>query len=270
MGLFDVHAHLTHPTLAPEADTLVARARAAGVTTIVSNGLNPRDNQAVAALAARHPDVVRPAFGLYPVDAVLPAMLEAGVDYPRDEEGAPADPDAAVDWVADHVDQAFAVGEIGLDRYWVPEPFWADQEARFRRLVAVAMEADKPIICHSRKAEQPMLAILQEMGATRVDWHCFGSKVKLGRRIAEHGHWLSIPCNAVRAENFRRLLETLPRDKVLLETDCPYLGPDRDQRNEPANVARTLSLAAELWGASEEAVLDQLEDNFEALFGVRP
>jgi len=123
---------------------------------------------------------------------------------------------------------------------------------------------------HSRKAERRMLEVLQEMGATRVDWHCFGSKVKLGQRIAAHGHWLSIPANARRNPGFRRLLETLPRDKVLLETDCPYMGPDRDALNEPANVAHTVALAAELWAMPEEAVLDQLEDNFEALFGERP
>jgi len=269
VGLFDVHAHLTHPRLVAQQDTVLARAADAGVTTIVSNGLNPADNEAVAALAAAS-DMVQPAFGLYPVDAVLPAMLEAGVEYPRDEEAPPADPATAVDWVAAHVDEAFAVGEIGLDHYCVPEPFWDDQEARFRELVEIAMGADKAIICHSRKAERRMLEVLQEMGATRVDWHCFGSKVKLGRQIAEHGHWLSIPANAVRAQSFRRLMETLPRDKVLLETDCPYLSPVRDTTNEPANVAGTLRLAAELWDCPEEAALDQLEDNFEALFGVRP
>ncbi len=84
MGLFDVHAHLTDPRLAAREHEVVARARAAGVTTILSNGLNPADNEAVAALAARHPDLIRPCFGLYPVDAVLPDLLALGEDYPRD------------------------------------------------------------------------------------------------------------------------------------------------------------------------------------------
>jgi TatD DNase family protein len=269
VGLFDVHAHLTHPRMVPVRDEVLARARAAGVTTIVSNGLNPADNQAVADLAAEQP-MVKPAFGLYPVDAVLPAMLAAGEDYPRDDPAPPADPRQAVDWVAEHVHDAFAVGEIGLDHYWVPEPFWADQEARFRELVEIAMGADKAVICHSRKAEARMFEVLVQMGATRVDWHCFGSKLKLAKRIAAHGHWLSVPANAVRSEQFRRLLETLPRDKVLLETDCPYLSPVRDESSEPSHVAGTAALAAELWGCSEEAAHDQLEHNFEALFGVRP
>jgi len=269
VGLFDVHAHLTDRRLAARESEVLARAAAAGVTTIVSNGLNPRDNEAVAALARRS-ERVKPAFGLYPVDAVLPAMQAAGVDYPRDDPEPPADPDDAVDWVAEHVDEAFAVGEIGLDRYWVPEPFWADQERIFRQLVEIARDAGKAIIVHSRKAEARMFEVLQEMGVQRVDWHCYSSKVKLAGRIAAHGHWLSIPANARRNPGFRRLLEVLPRDRVLLETDCPYMGPDRDALNEPANVAHTVTFAAELWGTSEEAVLDQLEDNFEALFGARP
>jgi TatD DNase family protein len=267
MGLFDVHAHLTHPRLVDDEAGILARAAQAGVSTILCNGLNPADNEAVAALAERSP-LVKPCFGLYPVDAVLPEMLAMGEDYPHDRE--PADPDDAIAWVEDHVDQCVAVGEIGLDHYWVPEALWELQEQRFRRLVSLAMDADKPIIIHTRKAERRALEVLAEMGATRVNWHCYSSKVKFGRTIAAHGHYLSIPANARKAQNFARLLETLPRDRVLLETDCPYLGPDRESLNEPANVAGTLAFAAELWDTNPEAAQAQLEANFEALFGFAP
>jgi len=268
VGLFDVHAHLTHPKLAPQVDEILVRARAQGLTTIVSNGLNPDDNQAVLELARREP-IVKPAFGLYPVDAVLAEMRAQGVDYPRESEvehGA----DASIAWIRDHLEDAFAVGEVGLDGYWVPENLWELQESRFRELVALAIEADKPIIIHTRKRERRALEILQEMGARRVDWHCFGGKLKLARAIADAGHWLSIPANARRSESFTRMLATLPRDKILLETDCPYLGPDKERDNEPANVSQTLTYAAELWGASEAEALSQLSENFEALFGVAP
>jgi TatD DNase family protein len=268
MGLFDVHAHLTHPKLAPRIDELLANARAAGVTSIVSNGLNPEDNAAVLALARRDP-LVKPALGLYPVDAVLPEMRALGIDYPRENE-LEHSAEQAQQWVRDHVDEAFAIGEIGLDGYWVPEPLWERQEQAFRALVSLAIEADKPIIIHTRKREKRALEILVELGAKRVDWHCFGGKVKLARAIAEAGHWLSIPANAQRSESFTRMLETLPRDKLLLETDCPYLGPEREQDNEPANVRHTLGYAARLWGTSEDAALEQLSGNFAALFGVPP
>jgi TatD DNase family protein len=267
MGLFDVHAHLTHPDLAPEIDAVVARAAQAGVTTIISNGLNPDDNQAVKALAERFP-IIKPAFGFYPVDAVLADMRAQGEEYPDQRAAWPTA--EGIDWVRQHVDEAFAVGEIGLDGYWVKEPFWPAQEEAFKALVRIAMEADKVIIIHTRKREQRTFELLEELGASKVDWHCFGGRVNLARRIAERGHYLSIPANARRSESFTRMLETLPRTQVLLETDCPYLGPDKDQRNEPANVARTAAYAAELWKTDEATVHAQMSENFTRLFGVAP
>ncbi len=268
MGWFDVHAHLTHPELYPDVDAILARAQAAGVTSIVSNGLNPQDNAEVLALATRSP-LVRPALGFYPVDTVLPDMRAAGVDYPRELEHE-VRAEEGIRWLRDHVEQAFAVGEIGLDGYWVPERFWETQEKAFRALVAIALEADKAIIIHTRKRERRALEILVEMGCTRVNWHCFGGKVKLARAIADAGHWLSVPANARRSESFTRMLETLPRDKLLLETDCPYLGPDREKKNEPANVALTAAYAAELWGVGLDEVSARMSDNYAALFGVAP
>jgi TatD DNase family protein len=214
--------------------------------------------------------MVRPAFGLYPVDAVLPEMLAAGVEYHRDDVGEPASADEAVAWLERNVDRAAAVGEIGLDRYWVPEDLWPRQEAVFRRLVRLAIAADKPMIVHSRKAEARMLEVLAEEGAQRVDWHCFGGKAKLGLKVAAHGHWLSIPANARNNESFTKLLRELPREKVLLETDCPYLAPRRGETNEPMNVRGTVEYMAELWDWPIERVTAQLEANFEALFGFRP
>ena len=267
VGLADVHAHLTHSKLLPDVDAVLARARAAGLTTIVSNGLNPRDNAATLALAARHP-IVKPALGFYPVDTVLAEMVAQGVDYPRDDE--PVSTADGIGWLRDHVEQAFAVGEIGLDGYWVPESLWDAQEAAFRALVRIALDAGKPIVVHTRKRERRTLEILEELGVTRVNWHCFGGKVNLARQIAERGHYLSIPANARRSESFTRMLQTLPRERILLETDCPYLSPNREERNEPATVAGTAAYAAEIWGVGIDDVVRITSDNFARLFGVAP
>ena len=238
------------------------------MTSILSNGLNPSDNAETAALAAREP-MVKACFGFYPVDTVLAQMEAMGIDYPRDAPVVSAEEGIA--WVKEHVAECFAVGEIGLDGHWVPEALWAEQERVFRAMVQIALAADKAIIIHTRKRERRALEILDELGARRVDWHCFGGRVNLAREIASRpGHYLSIPANARRNEAFTRMVETLPRDKVLLETDCPYQGPTPGVDNEPANVAGTLAFAAEKWRVPEAAVLAQLEENFERLFGVRP
>jgi TatD DNase family protein len=249
-------------------DEVLSHARTAGVTSIVSNGLNPEDNERVLSLAARDP-LVKPAIGLYPVDAVLVEMRALGLEYPR-EAAHEASAEEAIRWLRDNVERAFAIGEVGLDGYWVPESLWARQEEAFRALIALAMEADKPLIIHTRKRERRALEILLEMGAKRVDFHCFGGKLKLAREVAERGFWLSIPANARRSESFTRMLQTLPRDKLLLETDCPYLGPEKDGSSEPHNVGITARYAAELWQQTEPQVIDQLERNFTALFGVPP
>lgn len=267
MGLFDVHAHLTQPGLAEDEAGVLARAAAAGLTTIVANGLNPVDNERVRALATRTP-LVKPAFGFYPVDTVLAELQALGVDYPRDAPACSAE--EGIGWVREHAEEAFAIGEIGLDGHWVPESLWARQEDVFCRLVEIALAADKPIVVHTRRREQRAFDLLKELGATRVCWHCFGGRVKLARRIAEHGHHLSIPANARRSEAFTRMLETLPRERVLLETDCPYLAPEPGTRNEPANVAHTAAYAAELWDATPDAVAAQLATNFAVLFREAP
>jgi TatD DNase family protein len=263
MGLSDVHAHLTHPRLREQLPDILARARSAGVTCIISNGLNPADNDAVLELARKHPEI-RPALGLYPVDAVLTEMIAAKVDYPH--EGPVFAAEESVAYVRDHIDSAFAVGEIGLDGYWVPEAFWPHQEQVFCELVRLALDADKPIIVHTRKRERRTLELLMELGAKRVNWHCFGGKLKLAREIAEQGHYLSIPANARRSESFTRMLQTLPRERLLLETDCPYLAPEPGQTSEPADVARTAAYVAELWQCSLDEVVARNTDNFQALF----
>jgi TatD DNase family protein len=114
------------------------------------------------------------------------------------------------------------------------------------------------------------LELLVEHGAKRVDFHCFGGKVSLARQVADAGFYLCIPANARWSESFTRMLETVPRDRLLLETDCPYLAPVKDRSSEPSDVTHTLAYAAERWQISEAAALTQLEDNFEALFGSRP
>src|SRR5690606_4435817 len=101
--------------------------------------------------------------------------------------------------------------------------------------------------------------------------HCFGSKVKLAKQIVQTpGHYFSIPANVRRAENFARMLEKLPRERLLLETDCPYLSPDRSVDNEPSFVAATVEYAAEVWSLGVAEATAQLEANFQACFGCAP
>jgi TatD DNase family protein len=258
----DVHAHLIHPQFAGEEDLIAIRAADAGVARVIVNGLEPRSNRAVLALCERH-DNLLPALGIYPVDAIAHCIDRDAWPHPWPAP-APFDPDDEVDFIASVADRLVAIGECGLDAYWVTDHM-PEQERVLRRLIEVALAADKPLILHTRKAEERTFEILKEMNVTRADFHCFGGKVKLAVRIAEAGYHLSIPPVIVRAQSFQMITQKLPIESLLTETDCPYMGPDQS-RNEPANVPIGVAKMAEIRGLSSEAMAAQLAANFETLF----
>lgn len=258
----DVHAHIVHPTFAGREDEIARRAAAAGVTRIIVNGLEPKSNRAILELCARH-DNLLPALGIYPVDAIAAKIDRAAWKHPW-APPAPFDADAEVDFIAANADRLAAIGECGLDAYWDTEHM-AEQERVLRRLIEVAKAADKPLILHTRKAEERTFAILREMGVKRADFHCFGGKLKLAVQIAEAGYHLSIPPVVVRAESFQRMVQKLPIESILTETDCPYMGPTAET-NEPANVPIGVAKMAELRGLDAAAMAAQIGANFTALF----
>ena len=269
VGLFDVHAHLTHPKLAPQIGDILARAAAAGLTTIVSNGLNPQDNEAVRALARARLD--RQA-RLWP--------LPGGCRAARDARARPRLP--------------------ARER----------ARAQRRGLRALGARPRRRGICDRRDRPRRLLGARGAVGASRAELSCAGGAGHRGRQGDHHPHpqarapsardparrWAPsgsigtasaassssrarlpkpatgcpFPPTRAAPRALRACCETLPRDKVLLETDCPYLGPDNDVDNEPGNVRQTLSYAAELWNVSEDAAEAQLGANFSTLFGVSP
>jgi len=259
----DVHAHLIHHAFVNDEDAAAERAAAAGVTTIIVNGLEPKSNRLILELAARQPNV-KAALGIYPVDAIASVIDRAAWTLPF-EPPEPFDVDAEIDFIASQAANIIAIGECGLDAYWVTEHM-DEQERVLRRLAEVAIAVDLPLILHTRKAEQRTFDILQEMGVKRADFHCFGGKLKLAQRIAEAGYHFSIPPVVARAESFQRMVQGLPLESLLTETDCPYMAAEANVRNEPAFVPAAVAVMAGLRGMSLEAMRDALAANFETLF----
>ncbi len=261
----DVHAHIVHPSFAGEEDAVAQRAADAGLEYVIVNGLEPKSNRAVVELCSRH-DHLLPAVGIYPVDACAHTLdRDAWAhDWPAPEA---FDPDAEIDWIDSVADDVIAIGECGLDQYWVKDQA-AEQERVLRRLCEVALAHDKPLILHTRKAEARTLEILLEMGVTKADFHCFGGKLKLAQRIAAAGYYLSIPPVVLRAEGFQRFAAKLPMDRLLTETDCPYMGPHKGERNEPKNVPIGVEAMASARGVSSAEMAQAIRDNFQRLFGL--
>lgn len=262
----DVHTHLVHPRFAGEEDAAAQRAAAAGVGCVIVNGLRPESNRAVLELCRRH-DHLFPAIGIYPVDAGAAAITDDNwsADW---ERPAPFDVDAEIRWIEENIDQVIAIGECGLDRYWVDDDaVRAEQERVLARLCELSVQYDKPVILHTRKAEERTFDIIREVGVEKADFHCYGGKHGLAKRIADHGYYFSIPTVVERNGSFQSLVTKLPRELILTETDAPYMGPDRGERNEPANIPRGVAAIATALGEDRAEVEAMIEANCERLFG---
>ena len=263
-GYVDAHAHLIHRSFEGEEDAVAVRAAEAGLDYVIVNGLEPTSNRLVLELCDRHEHLLA-ACGVYPVDAIAGRIDADAWDYDFPPPAA-FDVDAEIAWIDSVADRLIAVGECGLDQYWIKDQA-AEQERVFRALCRVAMKHDKPVIIHTRKAEARAFEILQEEGVTKADFHCFGGKLKLARRVAEAGYYLSIPPVVTRSEAFQRYAEKLPLERLLTETDCPYMGPDKGERNEPANVPRGIAAMAQARGMPADEMAAAVRENFRRLFG---
>jgi TatD DNase family protein len=263
MMYVDVHTHLTHDKFLDDWRDVTARALAANLGAIVVNGLEPQSNRRILDMAKEFPQI-KPALGIYPIDAVnhlLPETFSLPiVRFAVDDEIAFIREQALAG-------KLHAIGECGLDAYWLTEETFSEQERVFRALINIALDADLPIIIHTRKLEERSGDILSEMNVKRVNFHCFGGKVKLAQKYAElHGWYFSIPANAGVNESFQKMLKLLPLEQILTETDAPFLAPVRGERNEPKHVQGTVKLLAEFRDMSVEEARDQVWANYLRLF----
>lgn len=256
----DVHTHLTHDKFQEDLEEVIKRASDAQVTMVV-NGLEPVSNRQILAMSETH-EYILPALGIYPIDAIN--HLTESLPFPV----APFSVDDELAFIKDQAQKGkiAAIGECGLDGYWVDESTFKSQEDVFESLIEIACENDLPIIVHTRKLEKRAMEILAHHQVKKVDFHCFCGKSKLAIQGAEkHGWYFSIPANARKNQSFAKLLKELPFESILTETDAPYLGPERGVRNEPINVMGTVAYLAELRDISEEKAREQVWTNFQRL-----
>jgi TatD DNase family protein len=241
--MIDTHCHLTDPRLFEQLPDVLERARAAGVTRIITIGTSIEDGRAAVALC-RGRDDVRCAVGIHP-NYTQDARLE-DVPLLRELQG-----DASV----------VALGEMGLD-YFHKFADRGHQARLFEAQLALADELRRPVIIHSREAIDDTLAILRNVPAVRAVFHCFTGSGAEADRILAAGHWISFtgPVTYKKNDDLREVVRRVPIDRLMVETDAPYLSPEpmRAQRtNEPALVMHTAAKVAEVKGISLEE-LDRL------------
>jgi TatD DNase family protein len=256
--LIDSHCHLDFPDFAAELDAVVGRARSANIARMVTISTRVKRHGELLAIAERFPDVfcsvgTHPHYAHEELD-VTTADLVAITRHPK----------------------VVAIGEAGLDYHYDTSPRDA-QERGFRNHIAAARETGLPLVIHSRDADDDMARILEEeigQGAFPAVLHCFTGGAELARRAIALGLFISFTgiLTFKNSAPLRTIAASLPADRILVETDAPYLAPGRHRgkRNEPAFVIETANMLAETRGVSFDAIAQQTTDNFFRLFSKVP
>jgi TatD family hydrolase len=253
--LFDTHAHLHFPEFVDDLDAVIARARDAGVNGMLTIGTDVETSRAAIAIASREPDVWA-AVGVHPHEAA-----DATEDVIAEIEKLASAP------------RVVAVGEIGLDYFRNLSP--RDAQTRcFRALLDVARRVEKPALIHCRDAHDDVLATLADGRVADVGgiMHCFSGDAAIARRCLDLGLLISIagPVTYPNARTLPEVVQLVPRDRLVVETDCPYLPPQpyRGKRNEPAYVAITAARVSELRGEALETLGPAMAQNARRLFRI--
>jgi len=256
--LFDTHAHLHFPEFSDDLPKVLERARSAGVRWILTIGTSVEGSQAALALAEREPDLYA-AVGIHPHDAA--EADEAAFDELRR--------------LAESSKKVVAVGEIGLDFFRNLSPRDIQLEV-FRRQLDLARRVGKPVLVHCREAHAETLEILRVEGVPVAGgiMHCFSGDAEVARRCLDLGLLISLagPVTYPNARKLPEVVKLAPEDRLVVETDCPFLPPQpyRGKRNEPAYLPITAARVAELKGLPAEAFGARMAENALTLFGIRP
>lgn len=252
--IVDSHCHLDFPDFAGETEALIARAAAADVRLMVTIGTRVRDFATVRAIAEAHQQVYC-TVGTHPHEAEKEAEI-ATEDLVK---------------LAGH-SKVIGIGEAGLDYFYDSSPRDVQADV-FRRHIAAARITGLPLCIHSRDADADMASILEEeteKGAFPILLHCFSSGRELMERARALGAYFSFSgiLTFKRSDELRAIAADVPMDRLLVETDAPYLAPLpwRGKRNEPAYVAHTLKVLAKVKGTSPEEMAARTTENFSRLF----
>ena len=252
--LFDSHCHLDFPDFAGVLDAVIARAQAAGVARIVTISTRIKRHAEVLAIAERFPDVYC-SVGTHPHNAH--EELDIGLDALIEHS---------------HHPKVVAIGEAGLDYHYDHSPRDA-QERSFRNHIAAARDTGLPLVIHSREANNDMARMLEEeigKGAFPAVLHCFTGTRELAQGAIALGLFISFTgiLTFKKSDELRTIAQSLPADRILVETDAPYLAPGRHRgrRNEPAFVVETAKVLAETRGVSPDEIARQTTENFFRLF----
>ncbi|MBP3040677.1 TatD family hydrolase [Bacillaceae bacterium Marseille-Q3522] len=253
--LFDTHVHLNAEQFEEDLTEVIERAKAAGVENMVVVGFDRPTIQRALELAEEHPFLYA-SIGWHPVDAI--DMTEVDLQW--------------IEELAAH-EKVVALGEMGLDYHWDKSPKDVQQEV-LRKQIILAKKLKMPIIIHNREATEDLMKILKEEGASEVGgiMHCFSGSIEVAMECLKMNFFISLGGTLTfkNAKKPKEVAAAVPLEKLLIETDCPYLAPHpyRGKRNEPGYVKLVAEKIAEIKEISYEEVAEQTSKNAKKLFAI--
>jgi TatD DNase family protein len=254
MPIFDTHAHYDSSAFNADRDEMLSSLPAAGVGLVVDPGCDVESSRAAVALAEKYSHVYA-AVGLHPEDCAGAGEAEF----------------TAIRELCGH-EKVVAIGEIGLDYYWAENPPRDFQQMVFRRQLELAIELDLPVIIHDREAHGDSLAIVLEYPQVRGVFHCFSGSPEMARELLKRGWYLGFdgPITYKNAKRAPEVAAITPLDRILVETDSPYLTPVpyRGKRNDSTKLPYVLEKLAEWKGVSVEEMTRVTWENGLRLFGL--
>lgn len=253
--LFDTHVHLNAEQFNEDLQEVIGRAKAEGVERMVVVGFDRPTITKAIELCETY-DFIYASVGWHPVDAI--DMKPEDLEWLRELSAHP---------------KVVALGEMGLDYHWDKSPKDIQKEV-FKKQIQLAKEVKLPIIIHNREATSDIVEILKEEGAAEVGgiMHCFSGSVETAKECLDMNFYISLggPVTFKNAKKPKEVAEAVPLDRLLIETDCPYLAPHpyRGKRNEPAYVKLVAEQIAELKGITYDEVAKATTENANKLFDI--
>ena len=230
--MIDTHCHLLHKGLLEKHEQVIQEARKS-MTAIINCGY-PGDARKAIELTKKHKWFIFLTLGLHPIDIVK--MTDEEIDK-------------YIQFVREHKDDIVAIGEIGLDYHWYPEPKKQPRlEKVFQHMLDLAKEFNLPVILHTRKAEQECFDIVTSSGIKDVVFHCYAGNLTLAQKIIDQDYYISVGTNLLRSKNTKKIAKIYPLEQLLTETDAPFLSPYPGKQNVPQNVGFVLEEMSKLRG----------------------
>jgi TatD DNase family protein len=254
--LFDTHVHLNAEQFEDDLEEVIERAKSAGVSNVVVVGFDRPTIIRAMELVEQY-DFMYASIGWHPVDAI--DMVQADLEWIEELTRHP---------------KVVAIGEMGLDYHWDKSPKEIQKEV-FRKQIRLAKKVKLPIIIHNREATSDIMEILKEENAAEVGgiMHCFSGSPETAKACIEMNFYISLggPVTFKNAKKPKEVAAEIPLDRLLIETDCPYLAPhpNRGKRNEPSFVRLIAEEIAEIKNVSLEEVAQKTERNAKKIFGIK-